>query len=178
MYGLTLVARDTSLVCHTATMCRHRWMFLQKFSVMIYPGINVHFYIHQTDWTSSLNLTDVPWIVQGLLLFICHYKFPLHDLTALCFWTISSTSLENPKKYISATWLYSVDFYEWYFDLSRKLFSSMILWWWHSARGGHKGGQKNCTPNSWQYLCQFLTFARYSDLSRNFYTPPVFSAPV
>jgi len=35
--------------------------------------------------------------------------------------------MENPKKYNSATWLYSVDFYAWYFSLSCGLFSYMIL---------------------------------------------------
>ena len=81
--------------------------------------------VHQTDWMSSLNLNFIPWIMQVVV--HDHYRFPLHDLTALGFRTISSSSLENPKKYISATWLYRVDFYMWYFDLSCGLFSSMIL---------------------------------------------------
>jgi len=54
---------STSLVCHTHTASSAVIVeCFYKSSVSWY--INGHFYIHQTDWTSFLNLTDIPWSVQ------------------------------------------------------------------------------------------------------------------
>jgi len=108
-------------------------MFLQKFSVMIILAVlvahnifNGHFYIHQTDWTSSLNLTDIPWIVEvvHLSLQISSSRF---NCTRFLNYFICMHHWKIQKKYISATWLYSVDFYMWYFDLFCGLISFVIL---------------------------------------------------
>ena len=113
---------STSLVCHTASSaviveCFH------KSSVSWYS--NRHFYIHQTDWTSSLNLTDIPWIVPVVV----HLSLQISSSWFNCTWFLNYFIFigGKSKKYSSATWLYSVDFYAWYFDLSCGLFSSMIL---------------------------------------------------
>jgi len=125
MYGLTPVARDYLV---GLSHCFYSAVIVECFyksSVSWY--INGHFYIHQTDWTSSLNLTDILWIVQAVV----HLSLQISSSWFNCTWYLNYfIFMENPKKYISATWLYSVDFYLWYFDMWTLQFYDSALWWW------------------------------------------------
>jgi len=60
MYGHTLVAREYLIGLSHSSAVIIKCFY--KSSVSGY--INGHFYIYQTDWTSSLKLTDIPWSVQ------------------------------------------------------------------------------------------------------------------
>jgi len=98
---------------------------------------NGHFYIHQTDWTSSLNLTDIPWIVEvvHLSLQISSSRFNctrfLNYFICMHHWKIQKKI--HLSDMIIQRWLLHVIFRP---ILWTHQFCDPALWWWHSARRG------------------------------------------